>query len=79
MKLTIRPLRPDLWPAFEGLLGESGAAGGCWCMYWRIGGVVRKRPRESNKAAFRAIRGGQEKLHLEPSEVVTGACLRDWP
>jgi hypothetical protein len=32
MKLTIRPLTPDLWPALEDLFGENGAAGGCWCM-----------------------------------------------
>src|ERR1700730_3968605 len=32
MKLTIRPLTPDLWPAVEDLFGENGAVGGCWCM-----------------------------------------------
>jgi hypothetical protein len=35
--LTDRLLTPDLWPALEDLFGESGAVGGCWCMYWRIG------------------------------------------
>ena len=35
MKLTIRPLTPDLWPALEDLFGETGACNGCWCMYWR--------------------------------------------
>jgi hypothetical protein len=34
MKLTIRPLTLDLWPAFEDLFGEQGARGGCWCTYW---------------------------------------------
>ena len=59
MKLTIRPLTPDLWPALEDLFGESGAVGGCWCMYWRIGRTIRKRPREKNKAAFReVVKGG---------------------
>jgi hypothetical protein len=29
MKLTTRPLPPDLWPAFEDLFGENGAVGGC--------------------------------------------------
>jgi hypothetical protein len=31
MKLTIRPLTPDLWPALEGLFGKNGACNGCWC------------------------------------------------
>ena len=59
MKLTIRPLTPDLWPALENLFGENGAAGGCWCMYWRIGRAYRKRPQEENRAAFReVVKGG---------------------
>lgn len=53
--LTIRPLTPDLWPALEELFGESGAVGGCWCMYWRIGAAIRKQPRARNKVAFREV------------------------
>lgn len=55
MKLTVRPLTADLWPALEDLFGKSGACNRCWCMYWRIGSAYRKRPRERNKAAFREI------------------------
>lgn len=55
MKLTIRPLTPNLWPAFVDLFGEHGASNGCWCMYWRIGSAYHKRPREQNKAAFHRI------------------------
>ena len=55
MKLTVRPLTPELWPALEDLFGPNGACSGCWCMYWRIGSAYRKRPRERNKAAFREI------------------------
>src|ERR1700730_17533732 len=55
MKLTIRPLTPDLWPALEDLFGDKGACGGCWCMNWRIGAAYRKRPRNENKAAFREL------------------------
>ncbi len=55
MKLTIRPLTADLWPALEDLFGRNGACDGCWCMYWRIGSLYRKRPRQKNKAAFREI------------------------
>src|SRR5579864_7793603 len=55
MKLSIRRLTPDLWPALEDLFGERGACNGCWCMYWRIGSAYHKRPKENNKAAFREI------------------------
>ena len=55
MKLAIRPLTPDLWPALEDLFGVNGAVGGCWCMYWRIGRAIRKNPGTENKAAFREI------------------------
>jgi hypothetical protein len=42
MKLQIRPLTADLWPALEELFGKKGACNGCWCMYWRIGAAYRK-------------------------------------
>jgi len=35
MKLTFRPLTPDLWPALEDRFGKDGACSGCWCMYGR--------------------------------------------
>lgn len=52
MKLAIRPLIPELWPALEDLFGPRGACNGCWCMYGRIGAAYRKRPRQQNKADF---------------------------
>ncbi len=55
MKLTIRPLTPDLWPAFEDLFGKAGASNGCWCMYWRIGSAYHKRARAENRSAFHEI------------------------
>jgi len=55
LKLTVRPLTPDLWPALEDLFGKWGASNGCWCMYWRIGARYRDRPREENRAALRRI------------------------
>jgi GNAT superfamily N-acetyltransferase len=55
MKLTIHPLKPDLWPAFEDLFDTNGPCSRCWCMYWRIGDDYRKRPSEKNKAALREI------------------------
>lgn len=55
MKLSIRTLTPDLWPALEDLFGEKGACNGCWCMYWRIGPEYRKRSRGENKIALRKV------------------------
>ena len=76
MKLTIRPLTPDLWPALEELFGKNGACNGCWCMYWRIGSAYRKRPRESNKAAFREVvkRGPPPGLLAFDGDVPVGWC-----
>jgi len=55
MKLKIRPLTLNLWPALEDLFGENGACNGCWCMYRRSGKKYGKRPRERNKAELREI------------------------
>jgi len=76
MKLTIRPLTPDLWPALEDLFGESGAVGGCWCMYWRIGRAIRKRPRAENKAAFEDVvmRGPPPGLVAFAGDLAVGWC-----
>ena len=76
MKLTIRPLTPDLWPALEDLFGTNGACNGCWCMYWRIGSAYRKRPREDNKAAFREVvkRGPPPGLLAFDGDVAVGWC-----
>ena len=76
MKLRIRPLTPDLWPALEDLFGKPGASNGCWCMYWRIGSLYRQRPREENKAAFRRIvkRGPPPGLLAFDGEKAVGWC-----
>jgi GNAT superfamily N-acetyltransferase len=55
MKLVVRPLTPDLWPAFTDLFGKNGACMGCWCMHWRIGRAHRTQSSEKNRAAFRAV------------------------
>jgi GNAT superfamily N-acetyltransferase len=76
MKLTVRPLTPDQWPALEDLFGAHGACNGCWCMYWRIGSAYRKRSREKNKAAFRKIvrEGPPPGLLAFDGEVAVGWC-----
>jgi len=55
VRLVIKPLTPDLWPALEDLFGVRGACGGCWCMYWRIGAAYRRRPSTRNQADFREV------------------------
>jgi GNAT superfamily N-acetyltransferase len=76
MKLAIRPLTPDLWPALEDLFGKIGACNGCWCMYWRIGVSYREIPREKNKAAFRKVveRGPPPGLLAFDGNLAVGWC-----
>jgi len=76
VKLTVRPLVPDLWPALEDLFGKRGASNGCWCMYWRIGGAYRQRPRERNRAALRAVvrRGPPPGLLAFDGPLAVGWC-----
>ena len=74
--LTIQPLTPDLWPALEDLFGKPGASNGCWCMYWRIGGAYRDRPREKNKQYLRKVveRGSPSGLVAFDGDVAVGWC-----
>jgi GNAT superfamily N-acetyltransferase len=76
MKLTVRPLTPDLWPALEDLFGKAGACNGCWCMYWRLGAAYHKRPRARNKADFHALvrRGPPPGLLAFDGELAVGWC-----
>ncbi len=76
MKLTIRPLTPELWPAVEELFGDSAVCSRCWCMYWRIGAAYRRRPVAENKAAFREIvkRGPPPGLIAFDGGVPVGWC-----
>jgi hypothetical protein len=76
MRLAVRPLTPDLWPAFEDLFGDSAVCSRCWCMYWRIGAAYRKRPGLTNKAAFREVvkRGPPPGLLAFDGDVAVGWC-----
>jgi len=76
MKLIVRPLTPDLWPAFEDLFGRNGACNGCWCMYWRVGAAYSRTPRDKNKAAFREIvkRGPPPGLIAFDGDLAVGWC-----
>jgi GNAT superfamily N-acetyltransferase len=76
MKLTIRPVSPDLWPVLEDLFGKNVNVGRCWCMYWRIGSAYRQRLHEENRAAFREIveRGPPPGLLAFDSGLAVGWC-----
>jgi len=76
VKLTIRPLAPDLWPALEDLFGPRGACGGCWCMYCRIGSEYKRRPTAANKADLREIvrQGPPPGLIAFDGELPVGWC-----
>lgn len=76
MKLIIRSLTSELWPALEDLFGPRGACGGCWCMYCRIGSEYKRRPPRANKAAFRDIvrHGPPPGLLAFDGEVAVGWC-----
>ena len=42
MPLTVRPLTPDLWPAFADFFASPDASSDprwCWCAYWRVRGL----------------------------------------
>ena len=55
MTVTVVPLTPDLWPAFEGLFGKQGACYGCWCTHFRLPPAVRRIPdKQRNKDHIKA-------------------------
>jgi len=76
MKLTVRPLTPDLWPAVVDLFRDSRVCSRCWCMYWRIGAAYRQRPARTNRVAFRKIvkRGPPPGLLAFDGDVAVGWC-----
>jgi predicted GNAT family acetyltransferase len=55
MSVSIEPLTPDLWPAFEDLFGKQGACYGCWCTHFRLPPAARRASsNERNKDHIRA-------------------------
>ncbi|HEY1909187.1 MAG TPA: GNAT family N-acetyltransferase [Myxococcaceae bacterium] len=75
LRLAIRPVTPELWPALEDLFGKSGASNGCWCMYWRIGGGYREH-KEENRDALRSVvrQGPPPGLLAFDGDVAVGWC-----
>uniref|UniRef100_UPI0035A94D24 GNAT family N-acetyltransferase n=1 Tax=Mesorhizobium sp. LHD-90 TaxID=3071414 RepID=UPI0035A94D24 len=51
---SVKPLTPDLWPAFEDLFGKQGACYGCWCTHFRLPPALRRdNDRQRNKDHIR--------------------------
>jgi GNAT superfamily N-acetyltransferase len=54
--LEFHPVTAGRWPDLERLFGETGADGGCWCMWWRLTRSQFAQQRgEKNKEALKAI------------------------
>jgi len=76
VKLSVRPLTADLWPALEALFADSAVCSKCWCMYWRTGNAYRKQPARDNRKAFRAVveRGPPPGLLAFDGALAVGWC-----
>lgn len=76
MPYTIRPLTPELWPAFADLFDTTGPCARCWCMYWRIGSAYTQQPSAKNKAAFQQVvkRGPPPGLLAFVGDLAVGWC-----
>ncbi len=56
LQLTFHPLTPDRFADLESLFGPHGAAGGCWCMWWRrTAKEFSASMGEENRTALRAL------------------------
>jgi GNAT superfamily N-acetyltransferase len=53
-EINLKPLTPEQWGDLEHLFGESGAYGGCWCMWWRI--TRREFEANGNQGNRKALR-----------------------
>jgi GNAT superfamily N-acetyltransferase len=75
MELTVHPLTPERWSAFENLFSATGPVSRCWCMYWRIGTDYRKRLPEANKADFHtAVEDSPPGLLAFHGDLAVGWC-----
>lgn len=52
--MDIHRVTPNRWTDLESLFGPSGAASGCWCMWWRI--TAKEFDREAGKGLKRSFR-----------------------
>ena len=62
--LTVRRVTAADWPLVDGLFGDNGACGGCWCMYWHA---------PPGEAAWNRAKGAANRLKLK-EEIENGRC-----
>ena len=72
-KLIFMPLKKETWKDFEGLFGERGACGGCWCMSWRL------KKAEFDKSKGVGNKSLMKKLVEKNNEIGILAYLNDKP
>jgi GNAT superfamily N-acetyltransferase len=54
--LEFHPLTPGRWDDFVSVMGQNGASGGCWCMYWRTRHKEwATSTKEQNRQAIKSI------------------------
>jgi len=59
--INIVPATPDLWEAFETLMGPKGGVGGCWCMLWRQSPKQQTALKgDGNRKAIKAVFDGPQ-------------------
>lgn len=76
-RLDFHPLTPDRWCDLEGLFGQRGACGGCWCMAWRLSRAEFVRQKgQQNHDAFESIvaAGGEPGILAYIDDVPVGWC-----
>lgn len=61
--LSLTPVKPADWPDVETLFGPNGAAGGCWCQWWRV---------EKGGKSWDACKGAPNRLALK-AQIEAGA------
>lgn len=61
--LRLAAVRSSDWPAVETLFGPNGAAGGCWCQWWRV---------EKGGKSWEACKGAPNRLALK-TQIEAGA------
>lgn len=54
--LALKPVMPADWADIEALFGPNGAAGGCWCQWWRV---------EKGGRTWEACKGSTNRLALK--------------
>ncbi len=61
--ITIRSVEAEDWPAIAKLFGDTGACGGCWCMWWRVPkggkGWEMSKGKKNRDSLRRAVRAGR--------------------